>query len=101
MSTMSLRVVGSPPDRLAFSIFFDLRQGHVRFSVTPGPIAAHLAARVAHEGAVENQHRRMYRPVLRHGRAEEVAGSAESSLGDVLRGVDLCHVNLRFYKISG
>ena len=63
-STMSLRVVGSPPDSMHISMFFqsglwktlvDLRERHVGLAVAALPVAAHLAARVADEGAVEDE----------------------------------------------
>ena len=64
ISTMSLRVVGSPPERFAISMFFqsgivegavDLLERHVGLAVAALPVAAHLAARVADERAVEDQ----------------------------------------------
>ena len=101
MSTRSLRVVGSPPEIEAFSMSFqrfelnallDLRQRHVFLAVAARPVAAHLAAGVADERAMEDEDRRVERGVLRHGRPDEVAGRAHRSFREVLRCVNLCHL---------
>ena len=82
---MSLRVVGSPPETFAISMFFqrpdcedpvDLLERHVLLAIAALPVAAHLAARVADERAVEDQHRRMDRPKGRDGGVDQVAGRA-------------------------
>ena len=100
ISTRSLRVVGSPPETLAFSMFFqrlrledlvDVGERHVALAVAPLPVPAHLAARVAHERAVENQHGRVNRAVAGDIAVDDVAGGADRRLGEVLQRVDLCH----------
>ncbi len=110
MSTMSLRVVGSPPERLAFSMslperraegLLDLRERHVFLAVAARPVAAHLAAGVAHERAMEDEDGGVQRGVLRHHRLDHVLGGRERRLGEILRSVDLCHLSIRYYSVSG
>ena len=105
MSTRSLRVVGSPPETLAFSTFFqrsELNALSISASVMSAlavaalPVAAHLAARVADERAVEDQHRRVDGRDAGDVGVDEVARRADRRFGEVLQRIDLCHKVLDF-----
>ena len=69
----------------------DVGERHVALAVAAGPVAAHLAARIADERAVEDQHRRVDGLVLRDVGVDEVARCARGSLRQVPQGIDLCH----------
>ena len=66
------------------------------------PVAAHLAAGVADERAVEDEDRRVERGVLRHVAVDKIPGGAQRRFREVLGGVDLGHAKLRYsrYQIA-
>src|SRR5262249_4672184 len=76
----------------------DLLERHVALAVAPLPVAAHLAPRVTHERAVEDQDRRMDWFEARHVGVDQVPGCAQRRLHQVLRGVSLCHLTLDFTR---
>ena len=72
---------------------------HVGLAVAPLPVAAHLAAGVADERAMEDEDGRMDGVQARDVAVEEVAGRAERSLRKVLQRIDLCHSD-ELYRVS-
>ena len=88
-STMSFRVVGSPPESMRHLDVLperrredavDLLERHVGLAVAALPVAAHLAARVADERAVEDQDGRVDRLEARDVGVDEVARRADRRL---------------------
>ena len=103
MSTMSLRVVGSPPESEAFSMSFQRLElkacsicGRVRsdLAIAARPVAAHLAAGVADEGAVEDEDGRVDRRVFRDRSPDEIARRAERRLGEYFAAYTCAMCNL-------
>lgn len=108
-STMSFRVVGSTarehghldvlPER-RLERLPDLVEGHVGLAVAALPVAAHFAAGIADEGALEDQHRRMNGREARDVAVQQVLGSGERGLRQVLQSVVLSHEPLDFTPVS-
>ena len=69
----------------------DLGEGHVALAVAALPVAAHLAARIADERAVENHHGGVDGVVAGDIAVDDIAGGADRRLGEILQRVDLCH----------
>ena len=95
ISGRSFRVVGSPPEMFRFSTApqnswshdaVELVERHVALAVAALPVVAHLAARIADEGAVVDEHRRADRLDLRHDeRVRQIARHARGGAGQIVQ----------------
>ena len=82
LAARDVQVLDGAPERVVHDAV-DLGQRHVLLAVAALPVAAHRAAGVTDERAVEDEDRRPDRPELRDRRLGQIARHADRGLGQV------------------